>query len=301
MNLKFEEVFKSYKEYINIRLKTQSIRAIENRFKTNILPFWKNYNIYEISENDYIKWQCLIENKNYKNKYKQALHIAMVSFFNYCMKFYKLEKNTASIVGKFKDNENEEKKVDFYNIKEFKKFIKKVDNNVYKQFFNLMYFTGTRPGEAMALKFSDLSKYQISINKTIDERNNRKIGTPKTKKSKRKILIDKKLYKDLIKLKKEYQNTTDDYFIFGGSKPLAPTTINRHKIKACEKAKIRAITLHQFRHSHATLLLNKKIIINEISDRLGHSNVNTTLNIYTHSDLRQQKRVVKTLNFLRFF
>ena len=164
-----------------------------------------------------------------------------------------------------------------------------------------MYFTGTRPGEAMALKFNDLSKYQISINKTIDERNKRKIGTPKTKKSKRKILIDKKLYKDLIKLKKEYQNTTDDYFIFGGSKPLAPTTINRHKIKACEKAKIRAITLHQFRHSHATLLINKKIIINEISDRLGHSNVNTTLNIYTHSDLRQQKRVVKTLNFLRFF
>ena len=48
-------------------------------------------------------------------------------------------------------------------MKEFKKFIKCVDNNVYKQFFYLMYFTGTRPGEAVALKFSDLYFNEISL------------------------------------------------------------------------------------------------------------------------------------------
>ena len=41
-------------------------------------------------------------------------------------------------------------------VDEFNKFISHIDNEVYKQFFNLMYYTGTRPGEAMALRFSDL-------------------------------------------------------------------------------------------------------------------------------------------------
>lgn len=106
-----------------------------------------------------------------------------------------------------------------------------------------------------------------------------------------------------LKLKKYYNNLYHqldyDYFIFGGIKPLAPTTINRYKLKACQKANLRPITLHQFRHSHATLLLHNGIIINEISRRLGHSNPSTTLNIYTHTDLSQEKRVLSTLNSLR--
>jgi integrase len=89
-------------------------------------------------------------------------------------------------------------------------------------------------------------------------------------------------------------------FIFGGIKPLSPTTINRRKLEACEKANIRPITLHQFRHSHATLLLQKGIMINEVSRRLGHSKTSTTLDIYSHTDLTQEKRVLNTLNSLRF-
>ena len=91
-----------------------------------------------------------------------------------------------------------------------------------------------------------------------------------------------------------------DFFIFGGIKPLSPTTINRHKLKACEKANIRPITLHQFRHSHATLLIQNNMLINEVSRRLGHSKVSTTMDIYTHTDYLQEKRVYNTLNYMRF-
>ncbi len=167
-----------------------------------------------------------------------------------------------------------------------------------------MFFTGTRPGEAMALKFSDLKGDYIYITKTISEHGNREIGTPKTRSSIRKIKIDKFLKNDLLNLKnyyeKLYNKSNIDYFIFGGVKPLSPTTINRYKIKVCVKAKLRPIMLHQFRHSHATLLLHNGIIINEISRRLGHSDVSTTFNIYTHTDLTQEKRVSTTLNSLRF-
>lgn len=59
------------------------------------------------------------------------------------------------------------------------------------------------------------------------------------------------------------------------------------------------ITLHQFRHSHATLLLQNGMLINEVSRRLGHSKVSTTLDVYTHTDLLQEKKVQDKLNFLR--
>ena len=227
----------------------------------------------------------------------------MTSFFNYCVRFYKLEKNVASNVGIFK-LKDETKNYNFYTLKEFKIFIKHVEEDVYKQFFNLMFFTGLRPGEAMALRFSDLKGFCLSITKTMDEHGKRLIDTPKTKNSIRNILIDRKLFNDLSKLKNEYIKKYGlidyDYLIFGGIKPLSSTTINRRKIKACEKANIFSIKLHEFRHSHATLLLDKRIIINEISRRLGHSHVSTTLNIYTHTNLEQEKRVFRTLNSLRF-
>lgn len=153
----------------------------------------------------------------------------------------------------------------------------------------------------MALKFSDLNNRILYMNKTINEHGKREINSPKTLSSIRKIEIDRKLNKDLLKLKEKYSNYNQDYFIFGGSKPLAPTTINRYKIKACKKSNLIPIKLHEFRHSHATMLVEKKLMIKEVSRRLGHSNTNITLNTYTHTNKMQEKKVIKTLNFLRLF
>lgn len=308
MCLSFEEAYKQYEKYIDLKLKIQSKRAIKSRFKVQILPYWKNYDIYKINEIDYLNYQCIIDKKNYSYKYKQTIHIAMVIFLNFCMKFYNLEKNVASNVGGFKNNNLENKTYNFYNYEEFCSFIKHVEKIEYKLFFEFMFFVGTRPGETMALKFSDLNDSIISIQRTIDERydpvtKKRTINSPKTRTSIRQIEIDKKLNSDLQKLKEiyiqKYKLEDYDYFIFGGIKPLAPTTINRYKEKACEKAKLIPIRLHDFRHSHATLLVNNNLPIKEISRRLGHSNIETTLNIYVHTDKEQEKRVINTLNSLR--
>jgi integrase len=107
-----------------------------------------------------------------------------------------------------------------------------------------------------------------------------------------------------MKLKKvyfaSYNNFNDNFFVFGGEKPLAPTSIDRYKKKACDKANIRPITQHQFRHSHATLLVDNGFPITTVSKRLGHSKVSTTLDYYVHNSSANEKRVVATLNFLRF-
>ena len=301
--MSFEEAYKEFLIYASKRRKKQGFDTFVYKFNLRILPFFKNYNIETITSSDIIDWENYVLKLNFSNNYNSSLYYALCSFFEYCSVFHNFDKSLITKVGNFKKKYETDKK-DFYNLKEFKHFIKYVDNPIYKQFFTFMFFTGARPGEVMALKFIDLYNGFVSINKTMSEHGNRDVDIPKTRSSVRKIKIDKFLEKDLLSLEKYYTKVYNrsnfDYYIFGGIKPLAPTTINRHKKRACQKANLRAITLHQFRHSHATLLLHNGIVINEISRRLGHSKVSTTLDIYTHTDFGQEKRVLNTLNSLRF-
>lgn len=59
-----------------------------------------------------------------------------------------------------------------------------------------------------------------------------------------------------------------NWFIFGGLKPYSYTTANNHKNKYCKLSNVKQITLHEFRQSHASLLINKGVPITDISERL---------------------------------
>jgi len=298
----FLDVYNDYLLYAKKKQKNQSFTTMKYKFDLHILPFFKEMYLEDITSKTIIEWEDHILTKNFSNNQNKSLYYALSGFFEYCHIFLGFDKTIISNVGSFQ-KKYEEDKHDFYNVKEFKKFIKCVDEEVYKQFFNLMFYTGVRPGEALALKFKDLKNGYINISKTMNSHGKRDLGTPKTNSSNRMIAIDKVLERDLLNLKKIYSSQYtfhDDLFIFGGIKPLSPSTINRRKLKACEKANIRPITLHQFRHSHATFLLQNDIMINEVSKRLGHSKTSTTLDVYSHTDLAQEKRVLDTLNSIRF-
>lgn len=301
--MKFEDAYEEYKIYAQNRHKKQGFYCLLHDFNGKILPYFKDYLIEDLSTKDFISWQNKILEFNYRNSYNKKIYSAFVGFLDYCCMYHGLKENVARTVGNFK-NKVELKKDDFYTLEEFNQFIKCVDDEVYKQFFYLLFFTGLRSGEAMALKFSDLEGDYLSITKSLHRRGNREFDTPKNSSSIRKVLIDRKLKDSLLKLKKlyirKYGVGNYDYFIFGGMKPLSTTTVDRKKKLACEKANIRPITVHQFRHSHATFLLQNGIMINEVSRRLGHSKVSTTLDIYAHTNLEQEKRVLATLSSTRY-
>lgn len=72
------------------------------------------------------------------------------------------------------------------------------------------------------------------------------------------------------------------WFVFGNVYPLADTTIQKRKNTNCIKANVKQIRIHDFRHSCASLLINKGASIALVSKYLGHSDIATTLNIYSH-------------------
>lgn len=307
MNLTLKEAYNKYIDYVVLKCKPQSIRSIKSRFNSYILPYLGDKKIKDIDALCYLEWQIEIDKKGFSYKYNKALHYSMVSLFNFCITFLDVQKNIPSCVGNFKKKYETSNEIVCWNINEYYKFISVADNQVYKTLFNFLYFTGCRIGEALALTFNDISDNVVSINKTISKEyinGARMITSPKTKKSIRKIHIDNALLREINLLKNYYStknNNINNLYVFGGLKPLAPTTVTRYKNLYCELAGVRQIRLHDFRHSHATLLITNNVPINDISERLGHSNINTTLETYIHSNTDNEKRVLETLESLRTF
>lgn len=301
----FNDLWKEYANYKKLRLKAQSYRSVESRFKNHILPYFENYKLNKITNSVYLKWQIEIEKKGFKHKYNSSLHGAMVNILNYAIRFYGLKNNVATLTGNFKRKTELVKNVDFWTIEEYQKFIECVDDLVYKVLFETLYYTGLRQGEALALNWNDFKDGYLDVNKTISKEmvdNKHIINTPKTSQSIRKVKLDNELINKLNLLKEYYQqciNFNNNWFIFGGLNSLAPSTIGRRKNKYCDIANVKKIRIHDFRHSHASLLLSMNVPITVISERLGHSDINMTLNTYSHMIPKDEDKAVNILNKMK--
>ena len=282
--MSFEEAYKNYLIYASSRHKKQGFDTITKNFKLHILPYFKDKKIVDITKLDIINWQNNILSLNFSNNFNRNLYYEFSAFFRYCIYCDYLKDNVVLQVPKFK-KKIELKKHNVYTLKEFLRFRRYLDNYIIKQYFNFMYFYGTRPSEAMALRFSDVEKNLVHINHSIQRKGTRELDTPKNQSSIRTIKIDFFTiyrFKILNKMYLKKYGYSVDYFIFGGIKPLAPTTIDRYKINACKKAKLKPITQHEFRHSYATRMIHKKVPIDKVSKSMGHSTISMTVDVYLH-------------------
>lgn len=231
--------------------------------------------------------------------------------FKYAVLMDILDSNPFDKVIKPKSRQTQ-RKGNFLTKEELKEFLKLAQNATLSYFFplvHLMAYTGLRQGEALALKWSDIDfeNKKITVNKTaVRIKEKQTIQTPKTKNSKRVISIDpttlsilKNWKKDQIKIyfKNGKHFEGDDNFIFTNQRgdwvhihnfiPYFKRFITDHKLKP--------ITPHGLRHTHASLLFSAGVEPKNISDRLGHSTVQITLDLYTHITEEQRSDTVEKL------
>lgn len=176
--------------------------------------------------------------------------------------------------------------------------------------WHTLAYTGLRRGELLGLEWSDVDfkNKTISVSKTLVTING-KLSTqsPKTKRSARTISLDDSTVQILKDWKLEQKklffkfgvksknivitNTKGGYFDFAHFRDELRYFLGKHKLKQ--------FSVHSLRHTHASLLFEAGIEPKTISDRLGHSNIQTTLDMYTHLNDRQRSDVAdRLLKFL---
>lgn len=154
---------------------------------------------------------------------------------------------------------------------------------------------GLRISEILGLTWDniDFSENTITINKiTVRNKSSVILKNPKTESSERtisapnEIMIMLKNHKRRQvekKLKGEFKNNMNLLFFDKNENPIAQDVLSKKFNKFLKENNLEHIRFHDLRHSHVTLLIDSKVPIKVISERVGHSNINTTLNIYAHA------------------
>ena len=154
-------------------------------------------------------------------------------------------------------------------------------------FFALVAYTGARKGEANALRWSDVDGDVIHICRSVAQKlRGADVETaPKTASSDRYVQLPAPLRAILAEHRARQE--TDPHFsaawhVCGGPDALRDSTIQKVNAAIAKAAGLPHIRVHDFRHTHATLLSNHHILIQEVARRLGHASVTTTLRTYAH-------------------
>lgn len=277
-NPTFTELAQEYLEWYKQRRKTSSYRKIESVVRIRLLPYLKNKRIQDITRRDVMKLQNELLSKYEVNSAKRT-HTVLSSILNYAIKMEYLTRNVAREVGNIEARQD--KRMEYWTLDEFKKFIQHVDDLMYKAFFMCLFFGGFRKGELLAITWKDVNfdDNTIDINKTVSRN---KITSPKNESSNRVIKMPNHTMNLLRQLKLK-RKPKPDHFVFGEFYDhIAETTLDRRYDEYIKKSKVKRIRIHDFRHSHASYLINNGYDIQIVSKRLGHSNVSTTLDIYAH-------------------
>ncbi|HFI0136292.1 TPA: tyrosine-type recombinase/integrase [Streptococcus suis] len=206
----------------------------------------------------------------------------------------------------------EKTKMQFWTVEEFQRFLTLFELEEYniKLLFTVLFFTGLRLGEALALTWQDIdfSSNTIHITKSIYvNKGISHISTTKTKAGTRRIIINKKLSQELQHWQQQQkyllgQFTSDSLTlqVFQSS----PLTITKNAIEKQYKKilerddTLKKIRIHDFRHSHASLLINQGEDYLVVKERLGHASITTTIDTYSHLYPSKQKALADKLDDL---
>jgi len=316
-------------EYVSVRKHEQRETTID-KFKRNmsyyILPTFKDVYIDKMTVTKMKDWKLLIEEHTYLKKdvvtrlslnSKKQMYSDFRALFSYAIEMEYIPKgqNPVTKVKTFKDTISLPSKMDFYTAQEFLLFItaakqRAIDweqkNNSISEwgfyiFFNIAFYMGLRKGEIHALRFTDINGSILDITRSINQR--MKTGDietpPKNKASIRALQIPKPLMiiiNEHIKRLKKSGLFNENSRICGGERPLRDSSIQRRNVLYSKMAGLRVIRVHDFRHSHVSVLANENINIQEIARRLGHSRIEITWNTYSHLYPREEERAINVLN-----
>ena len=245
-------------------------------------------------EADIIQWQNAIRAKGYSQTYLRMVQNQITALLTHASNIYNLNNNPCKKVKKM--GKSDADKLNFWTKDEYDCFISGIDReSKYYVIFEILFWTGCREGELLALTKGDISfeNNQISITKTYYRTGRQDVITePKTKQSVRTVEIPEFLKKEIKDFVDGHYGMPDDERLF----PIVQEAVQHKMKRQIAKAGVKNIRVHDLRHSHVAYLINKGIEPLLIKERVGHKDIRITLNTYGHLYPNQQRRVADLLD-----
>ncbi|MFQ7521995.1 MAG: tyrosine-type recombinase/integrase [Terrisporobacter sp.] len=207
---------------------------------------------------------------------------------------YRLKLIKENVVQFVEVPKNKKYKNEIYNAEDMKKLLEKSRETSLELPIILASGLGLRISEILGLTWNniDFNDFTITIDKiTVRDKGQVILKEPKTESSirtisapKEIILILKQLKKDRLAAKLRGEKSHRELIFYDKNlNPIAQDVLSKKFRYFLQENNLKHIRFHDLRHSHVTMLIDAKVSIKVISERVGHSNVNTTLNIYSHA------------------
>lgn len=307
-HMTFKEAYTIYYDYQKDKIKDSTLKTYRDRIK--YMGLLDNVELVNLNWDLYQKWRAQINKTNLCDRYKTDIQKFIKQVINFAEKQWDF--NLRKFYNKlepFKTPGALKKEMDFYEPEEFFKFISVVDDLRYKCFFELLYYCGLRRSEARGLQWKhiDFKNKLLTVSQQVLNPSNSNastewyISSTKTEASNRTIPVPTTLLNDLSELKKtneKFSKFKQTWFVLGDDIPMATGRMYFYRDKYAEKAGIRRIRLHDFRHSCASALISGAAPITAVSNFLGHSETTETLETYTHMFKKDLANVPKFFDTL---
>ena len=292
-------LFNLFVDFKKGKIKSRSLLTYTEANEKHILPYFKNVTITDLSKPLIRKWQESLLQSDFSNSYLKTIQSNFRRVLTWGYKHDYIERNPFTVEFVKKDEPKIE--MNFYTLDEFNQFLSVIDSDEDRLVFQILYWCGLRKGELQALTFDDidLSNSTINVRKSYDSRN-RIITTPKNQTSYREIYLPLFIVSpltDYVARVKKIAGFDTSLFLFGIDSPISSTTLERRKNYYASKASVKRIRIHDFRHSHVSLMINNGVSDFDIAKRLGHSREMVN-NHYGHWFVENQINLAEKLNQL---
>ena len=305
--INFELVASAYFDNLSTYSKYSTVYTYQKDYNKHICPYFARKDISSINTLDYNVWYEEMSKKHLKAKYLNKINSLLRNIFNYAIQNYGCTNNP--VIKTFKERSTiQDERLRYITKEEFDKFISVIDDDMWKLFFETLFYTGIRKGELLCLTWNDidLDKKTIRINKTLYKIHR---NTPTTNKTNqiREIYLNDTFVQELAIYKRlvmSYKDFSNNWYVFGNTLTLSTTTIERKKHHYFELSGVREISIHEFRHSHVSNMVqlylksgntdSTKFFI-MMSQRLGHT-IPVMQKTYMHLFPNTQDDLVDMMN-----
>lgn len=312
-DLTFSDVYEHWLDTYKLTVREHTLMCVESLFRAHILPILGNMPIQKITAR---QCQLMVNSLAQSNLTAIKNYTVQASrIFEFAISMDYISKNPFNkvIIPKVKKASKPPK---FYTRDKLELFMVTAQKQCPPQFytlFRLLAFSGIRIGEASALTWNDIDfdSAAITINKTVTYLKNGKatVSDPKTKSSNRTVYIDKKTLVILQQwqnmqrielLKKGFNANSPQQLVFTSmtNSFILRDTSDRWIKRISKESGIHSISPHGFRHTYATLAIQSGMNPKELQAQLGHSNIQTTLQIYTA--ITDEQRITTPDKFVSF-